>query len=551
MSNQPMQVLLIEDNQGDADLVRLRLVESNSDLEVSCADRLSTGLAALEVKPPAVVLLDLNLPDSRGADTFRKVLNKAPSVPVVVLSGGDDEELAIKAIHQGAQDYLVKGQFDGRQLGRTMRYAVERQALLTSLDQSQKQQLQFKDQFLSHVSHELRTPLTSAHQFITILLDELAGPLASEQRGHLETVLRSVNQLRVMIGDLLEATRADSGKIRIEPRCVVIGEVIQQAVAMLKATAGEKRVGLEVRLDARIPLIWADPDRVLQALTNLIENAIKFTLPEKSILVEARLIDLDPGFVYVSVEDAGSGIRPEAKALIFERLFQDPGGIDRFRTGLGLGLYITKELVRLHGGRIWVESQPGYGSTFSFTLPLFSLAKLLFPVITDQGRLRHSIMLIAVQIAARLPLGGGEWNEICERCLELLQLCVLPGKDIVVPAMENAGQAVIFLIVASTDEQGAKILLDRLRTQLRGCDKLKANSVFKVSARPVVLSSAETSAPLETLVQRVADDILEMAASIRNKKVGTSNQLPTMSADGQARERRPGGPTERPPNSAS
>ena len=324
MSNQPMQVLLIEDNQGDADLVRLRLVESNSDLEVSCADRLSTGLAALEVKPPAVVLLDLNLPDSHGADTFRKVLNKAPSVPVVVLSGGDDEELAIKAIHQGAQDYLVKGQFDGRQLGRTMRYAVERQALLTSLDQSQKQQLQFKDQFLSHVSHELRTPLTSAHQFITILLDELAGPLASEQRGHLETVLRSVNQLRVMIGDLLEATRADSGKIRIEPRCVVIGEVIQQAVAMLKATAGEKRVGLEVRLDARIPLIWADPDRVLQALTNLIENAIKFTLPEKSILVEARLIDLDPGFVYVSVEDAGSGIRPEAKALIFERLFQDP-----------------------------------------------------------------------------------------------------------------------------------------------------------------------------------------------------------------------------------
>src|ERR1700737_1040633 len=103
VSKQPTHVLLIEDNQGDADLVRLRLVESNSDLVVSSADRLSTGLAALAEEPPAGVL-----------------------------SGGDDQELAIKAIHQGAQDYLVKGQFDGRQLGRTIRYAVERQALLTS-----------------------------------------------------------------------------------------------------------------------------------------------------------------------------------------------------------------------------------------------------------------------------------------------------------------------------------------------------------------------------------------------------------------------------------
>ena len=213
MSNQPTHVLLIEDNQGDADLVRLRLVESNSDLEVSCADRLSTGLAALAVKPPAVVLLDLNLPDSRGADTFREVLHRAPSVPVVVLSGRDDEDLAITAIHQGAQDYLVKGQFDGRQLGRALRYAVERQGLLTALDMSRKQQLQFKEQFLSQLSHELRTPLTCAHQFVTILLEELAGPLASEQRDHLETILRSVNQVRVMIGDRIETSRSESGNV--------------------------------------------------------------------------------------------------------------------------------------------------------------------------------------------------------------------------------------------------------------------------------------------------------------------------------------------------
>jgi sigma-B regulation protein RsbU (phosphoserine phosphatase) len=537
VSNQPTHVLLIEDNQGDADLVRLRLVESNSDLVVSCADRLSTGLAALAVEPPAVVLLDLNLPDSHGAETFREVLNRAPSVPVVVLSGGDDEELAMKAIHQGAQDYLVKGQFDGRQLGRAMRYAVERQALQTSLDMSRKQQLQFKDQFLSHVSHELRTPLTCAHQFVTILLDELAGPIAPEQRDHLETILRSVNQLRAMIGDLIEATRAESGKTRIEPRCVVIGEVIQQAVAMLRVTAEEKAVSLEVRLDTGIPLVWADPDRVFQALINLIENAIKFTPSEGSILVEARLMDLDAGFVYVSVEDTGSGIRPEAKSLIFERLFQAPAGIDTSRTGLGLGLYITKELIRLHGGRIWVESQPGYGSTFSFTLPLFSLAKLLFPVITDQGRLRDSIALITVQIAPQLPPGVGDWKEICQRCRELLQLCVLPEKDIIVPTVENAAQAATFLIVTSTDEHGAKILVERIRTQLGRCAKLRASGVFKVSLRPVALPSGETSDPLETLVRRVADDITEMAAALGNEQLDVSSQSPKIPVDGPMKKR--------------
>jgi phosphoserine phosphatase RsbU/P len=211
MRNGPTHVLLIEDNQGDADLVRLRLVESASDLEVSYADRLSTGLAALAVKSPAVVLLDLNLPDSRGADTFREVLDRAPHVPVVVLSGRDDEELAITAIHHGAQDYLVKGQFDGQQLGRTMRYAVERKALQTALDMSRSQQLQFGDQFLSHISHELDTPLICALQSVKVLLDESAGPIASEQRDHLETILRSVNQLRDVIGDLFETPSSKSG----------------------------------------------------------------------------------------------------------------------------------------------------------------------------------------------------------------------------------------------------------------------------------------------------------------------------------------------------
>src|SRR5947209_17283412 len=145
-------------------------------------------------------------------------------------------------------------------------------------------------------------------------------------------------------------------------------------------------------------MINADPDLAPQALLNLIENAIKFTPTEGSVMVKACLVEADHDFVYLSVADTGRGITPAARTLIFERLYQDPNSIDDSRQGLGLGLYITRELIRLHGGRIWVESQLGHGTVFSFTFPLFSMAKLLKPVIAVEGKLRASISLITVRL---------------------------------------------------------------------------------------------------------------------------------------------------------
>ena len=124
-----------------------------------------------------------------------------------------------------------------------MHYAVERQALLRSLEMSRKQQLEFKNHFLSHVSHELRTPLTCIHQFASILFDGLAGDLTADQRDHVRTILKSANQLHAMVRDLLEAARVESGKIHLEPRCLTIGDLIQQAVTMMSPTAREKGIG--------------------------------------------------------------------------------------------------------------------------------------------------------------------------------------------------------------------------------------------------------------------------------------------------------------------
>ena len=155
---------------------------------------------------------------------------------------------------------------------------------------------------------------------------------------------------------------------------------------MMQAIADEKRVALEINVDDDIPYVHGDPDRILEILINLIDNGIKFTPENGKVTVQAARVQADPDFVFVSVADTGCGIAPQARALIFERLYQESDAIDDGRKGLGLGLYISKELVNLHGGQVWVASDPGQGSTFSFTLPLYLLERLLMPVITQRWK---------------------------------------------------------------------------------------------------------------------------------------------------------------------
>jgi signal transduction histidine kinase len=522
MSEAANHVLLIEDNPGDADLVRLRLVEAKPTVDVTCFSRLSDGLTSLGEKPPMVVLLDLNLPDSQGAETFRRVLEKAPGVPVVILSGQDDEALAIKALHQGVQDYLVKGSFTSAALERVMRYAVERQALLRSLEMSRKQQLEFKNQFLSHVSHELRTPLTCIHQFVSILLDGLAGEVSAEQSDHLRTILKSAHQLGAMVRDLLEATRAESGKIRIEPRCASMRDLIHTAVAMMQATASEKKIRLEARVDPVIPFVHGDPDRILEVLINLIDNGIKFTPSGGAITVQACLVPTDPDFVYISVADTGCGIETAAKSLIFERMYQHPNSVDNSRKGLGLGLFIAKQLVELHRGRLWVASDLGHGSTFSFTLPLYSLAKLLFPVITQDGVLRSALVLVKVELKPQSASPRGNWKEAGRHCHELLQRCVFLDKDLVLPPMTTGSLTETFFVVASTDTDRAPIMTARIREQLGKLPELRTTTL-DVSACAVPIPDLVADQPLEERVREIAKHVTEMTKTAIGAKQDLTN----------------------------
>ena len=519
MSAPAASVLLIENDSEDADLIRQRLSEATSTFKVNCVARLADGFEQMRNEPPSVVLLNLDLSDSQGAKTFRALREQAPEIPIVVLSAENDPGLAIAAVQQGVQDVLVKSGLSSSSLERSICYAVERQALLRALEGSRRQQLAFKNRFLSHVSHELRTPLTCIHQYVTLLLDGLAGDMSLEQRDHLSTVLRSVNQLHAMIRDLLEATRIETGKVQLELCCVSIADLIRQSVAMMGPTAREKGIGLEIGLDSRVPLLYADPDRVLEILVNLIDNGIKFTPREGSVLVKACMSDSDLKMVYVSVSDTGRGVSAEAKPLIFDRLYQDPNRVDNHRSGLGLGLYISRELVQMQGGRIWVESEAGTGSTFTFTLPLYSLAHLLTPILIHDGCLRHDVMLVQVELISQSRSLRGGWAGVCCQCFEVLTRCVYLDKDVVLPRTGRGGSEETFFIVASTDLAGANVMMTRICEQMETRTELKRYGGLNVLATPVELPE-NSGKSNDLLVNQIADRVSEMviAALERNRE---------------------------------
>jgi len=252
---------------------------------------------------------------------------------------------------------------------------TERKQAERDLEQIRQDQLQFKDDFLSHVSHELRSPLTAIKQFTSILLGGLAGELNDEQREYQQIVLKNVRQLQSMVDDLLEVTRLETGKLTMELESVSVSDAVVDSFNTLQVTAIAKGVALSHDMPPHLPSAYADQIRLRQILIILLDNAIKFTPDGGSAHVKVRQLQHDPRFMLLEVSDTGCGIGPEITERIFERLYQEPEPTQASRKGLGLGLYICKELVTRQGGHIWVKRLAEKGSTFSFTLPVFSLDK--------------------------------------------------------------------------------------------------------------------------------------------------------------------------------
>ena len=224
-----------------------------------------------------------------------------------------------------------------------------------------------KSSFVSMVSHELRTPMTSIKGYVDNLLDGVAGPLNEKPTYYLKRVQHNVERLTRMINDLLDLSRIEAGAVQLQLGSVSIPELLNDVVEGFQTIATEKSVSVKAHSMSGLPLIQGDRDKLYQVLNNLIQNAIKFTPRGGTILVEGRAGP--PGYVQICVSDTGCGIGPEELPRVFERFYRGES-VPIENRGAGLGLAITKNLIELHKGRIWVESTSGEGSRFLFTLPV-------------------------------------------------------------------------------------------------------------------------------------------------------------------------------------
>lgn len=382
MDKKVIRVLLVEDSKPQARLVELFLEESAPLIfQAERAERLSKAKNALQVGSFDIVLLDLSLPDSDGMDTVKAVREQNRQIPIVVLTGLQDEAMALESLHAGAQDYLVKGDVSGDQLRRTIRYAIERQQTLSELERLAK----IKTDFLALVSHELRTPIALFKEAVNLILDGLVGQYDDGVKSCLVISQSSSLRLETLVNDLLDMAAMDAGHLTLTLATHNVCPIVAHSVEQFERSAADKQVklsfetGKEEEYFARV-----DRNRLMQILTNLLSNALKFVQPPEG-WVQARLLR-EKNWIRIEIEDNGCGIKEEDQERIFQRFEQTGNSLPSQPGGTGLGLAITKELVEMHGGQLGVHSEYGKGSRFFLLLPLEtpeSPAPLPSPAVPD------------------------------------------------------------------------------------------------------------------------------------------------------------------------
>jgi signal transduction histidine kinase len=225
---------------------------------------------------------------------------------------------------------------------------------------------QHKSEFLANMSHELRTPLNAILGFSDVLLEQIFGELNEKQAEYLRDILTSGRHLLSLINDILDLSKVEAGRMELELGTFSLPEALDNGLTMIKERAGRHGIALNQHLDPTVGQITADERKVKQVVFNLLSNAVKFTPDGGRVELSASLAD---GVVQVAVRDSGIGIAPEDQERIFEEFRQVGHGAAKTE-GTGLGLALARKFVELHGGRIWVDSEVGVGSTFTFTLPL-------------------------------------------------------------------------------------------------------------------------------------------------------------------------------------
>jgi len=370
----PLHVLIVEDSENDALLLIRELKRSGYE---PVYERVYTakGLSdALEKQTWEIIISDFVMPQFSGLEALKLTKLKNLDIPFIITSGKISDDTAVLSMKAGAADYIMKdnltrlGPAIERELQET---AVRRESEKASKSLKEREEElhvlkqidRLKDEFIGLVSHELRTPLTVILGALSTVITEGDRLTVKETKQLVGDAYSEAELLSNILANLLELARAQANRLQINEEPVNIREIIETTVNKMKQQIASHPVSVDC--DDSIT-VNADRVRLQRILHNLLDNAVKYSAPRTKIEIFARR---NKGEFVVGVRDKGIGIPVDKQGMLFEP-FQRLEPQNNNATGTGLGLVVCRRLVEAHGGRMWVESQPGSGSTFQFTLPV-------------------------------------------------------------------------------------------------------------------------------------------------------------------------------------
>ena len=422
--NETITVLLLEDDPEDYHLLRNSVRNQKRQFVIDWVQTLAEAIEKLDRRAFDVVLTDLSVPDSQGMETVTRIRSHSGSAPIIVLTGTDDENMENDILSVGAQDYLVKGELVGRAVTRSILHAVQRQLDLNEVNdlvrelvesqqllEQQKRLLHKKNrrlrrlyktaqEFVDNVSHDFRTPLTVIKDYISIIREGMVGSVNEEQQAMLDKVNVRADDLNLMVDDLLDVSKLESGLLGAWRRTTNVEEIIDRVLPLLQQRAEVRNTHFEVEIDEDLPQVYCDSDKVGRVITNLAVNAIKFAGDRGQVKLFAHA---DPAEhqVVVGLSDDGPGIDQESLKQIFQRFQQLNSHVKSTVKGFGLGLNIAQQLCKLNLGELSVQSQLGKGSTFSFAIPMAYPTEVLRRWLKLQDKRDGLLKIIDITVDSR------------------------------------------------------------------------------------------------------------------------------------------------------